>query len=220
MRAFSRASSSWLGSVAGAAALGCALALAAGCAAGTEDPTAPPSPGYPEYPGKADNIGWDVPANAGGGGSAEGDGGGGSGGGAGGEASCPLEAPNTCQSALGLGAIAGDEWGDSVVFTGTTSMWLELLVAEEYWNSVDIGYAAWLDSPAGAFELVIYEGQPGGLASCNALPIKAKDGSHWSSWPDEYGFDDSVWLVLEIRQVASPGCNPEDEWILTVEGGG
>ncbi len=153
----------------------------------------------------------------------------GAGGGGGELGNCTFDAPNTCDTAELIPAIAGDENDPPAVRYGVTSKWYRIRITEENGSILeeDLSYTVTLSSAPGmAYDLVVYQGPQAGNPSCGAPPkvgVVQPNGDQTvhDGWDDDQGIggeDDSVWLIVEVRYVSGDACDAAAQWTLTIQG--
>jgi hypothetical protein len=134
---------------------------------------------------------------------------------------CDYSSPDTCDMAIALAQIDGDQNDDVRTEKGTTSKWFMIYVHEASTKSEQVSYTASLVSPPGVnFDLFVYPGDGNG-PKCLSDPLKAMGSpqSVTQTWPDQGGHDDSMWISLEIRYISgSSDTCPPAPWTLKVEG--
>ncbi|WP_437335876.1 hypothetical protein [Sorangium sp. So ce394] len=145
------------------------------------------------------------------------DGGGGEGGATG---ECDYGSPNTCAGAEDLGEISGDDGGDELTVTGTTSKWFKIKIVDLDDEASSEHFRATLRSPPGMnFDLIVYEG---GLDApdCFASGVRGQGTpeSFYATWDDFPILDDHRWFSLEVRHVDGTTCGDDAAWTLTVSG--
>lgn len=173
------------------------------------------------------------PASTGTTGGAGGEGGTGGDGGTGGMSTnvgggplCDFSAPENCDGAEVLPAIAGDEGNESATRTGVGSKWFKIHI-EEQDSSVfesDLSYRVSLSSPASVnYDVRVYESAELSPPNCNATPITGTGTpeSVSKSWDDSQGIggeNDSIWIIVEVVHVSGDECSADDQWTLQVLG--
>jgi len=139
---------------------------------------------------------------------------------------CDFTAPEVCDGAEPLPAIAGDEDGAPVTRNGHTSKWFKIHVEEQDSGifDADISYTVSLTSPPGAvYALHVYQAAQDSPPNCNAT-VKNGTGNPPSvhdSWDDDQpigGENDSTWVIIEVAHVSGEACSSSDNWTLTVTG--
>ncbi len=137
--------------------------------------------------------------------------------------SCTFAASDACATAQMLPSVAGDTGHDHQSTTGASSAWIAIEVTESNDLPVSLSYKATLTSPPGIeYQLFAYDGSKNGT-NCGANP-KAGSGSPSvvdESWSDNWGSDDSKWIVLEVRHISggeNAACDPTATWTLSVDG--
>lgn len=139
---------------------------------------------------------------------------------------CDFTAPEMCDGAEPLPAIAGDEGNPTATRNGHTNKWFKIHI-EEQDSSIggeDLSYTVSLTSPPGVvYSLKVYPGAEDGPADCNAGVVNGTGNppSVHDSWDDDQGFggeDDSKWLIIEITHVSGELCSSADNWTLLVQG--
>lgn len=141
------------------------------------------------------------------------------------EPMCPN--PLTCQTAMVLGQVSGDEASPDLVTQGSESTWLSFQVTEDN-DSVsgeNVAFTATLQSPAGYdFDLYVWRGAEGATNGCNgtAQQSTAANGvdvvsMSWGEGGVANGADDRRWIAVEIVP-KNDMCDPGSQWVLTIEG--
>lgn len=135
--------------------------------------------------------------------------------------------PGTCQAAMSIGMVSGDQGSASIGGSGTDPTWLRFRVTEDDDSLVgaQLRFTATLTSPGGAnFDLYVYRGMEGGTTGCNGLLMQSTGAGpqdsvtmQWGEGLVPNGLDDSAWVAVEIR-AKDDQCAPPEEWTLTVTG--
>ena len=139
---------------------------------------------------------------------------------------CDFTAPEICDGAEPLPAIAGDEGNPTATRNGHTNKWFKIHIEEQDSGigGEDLSYTVSLTSPPGVvYSLKVYPGGEDGPADCNAGVVNGTGTppSVHDSWDDDQGFggeDDSKWLIIEITHVSGELCSSSDNWTLLVQG--
>ncbi|WP_437317947.1 hypothetical protein [Sorangium sp. So ce385] len=114
----------------------------------------------------------------------------------------------------------GDDGGDELTVTGTTSKWFKIKVIDWEDEASSEHFRATLTSPPGMnFDLIVYEG---GLDApdCFASGVRGQGTpeSFYATWDDFPILDDHRWFSLEVRHVEGTTCGDDAAWTLTVSG--
>lgn len=141
---------------------------------------------------------------------------------------CNFTSPNQCANAEDLGGIAGDEDGEPVILTGTTSKWYVITIEERAsgLSETDLSWRVSLESPAGMnYDLIVHEGPQDGGIDCTGGVYNGSPSGNAESCQHEYdddqglgGEDDTLHLAIEVRYVSGEACGVLDTWRLTIEG--
>ncbi len=140
----------------------------------------------------------------------------------------PCDAPTTCNSAAGLGGVAGDTTVPSLNEAGSEPVWLQVEVSEN-----DSGVFAQamsvtleLDSLGGDWDIRAYLGDPGDSNGCGGTEASSETTGADSvrfDWGESGTFannvDDDAFVAVEIFPKAGE-CTVGSSWALTVTGNG
>jgi hypothetical protein len=141
----------------------------------------------------------------------------GCGGGGGGALDCPA-APQTCNTAIDLGEIIGDD-ENTVPLTraGTGSAFVSALVREVSFDNRSIsvrGTIASIDQTT--YDLLLYVPADSTVSACGRPPIASSNNVVDANWPDTYdGSSQDRKVVFQVRP-RSGTCG--GGWILIIEG--
>ncbi len=139
---------------------------------------------------------------------------------------CDFSAPESCDGAEVLPAIAGDQGNESASRTGVGSKWFKIHIEEEDGSvfESDMSYRVTLASPASVnYDLRVYESAEGAPPNCGATPVTGTGSPEnvSNNWDDSQGIggeNDSLWIIIEIAHVSGDECAADDQWTLQVQG--
>src|SRR6185295_4832908 len=139
------------------------------------------------------------------------------GGGSGGDLNCPA-APQTCDTAIDLGEIIGDD-ENTVPLTraGTGSAFLSALVREVSFDNRSISVRGTIGSiDQTTYDLLLFVPPDSTPSACGRPPLASSNHVVDASWPDTYdGSSQDRKVVFQVRPRAGT-CG--GAWILVVEG--
>jgi hypothetical protein len=132
----------------------------------------------------------------------------------------------TCQQAVSLGSVSGDEGSPVLTTSGEEPTWITFHVTENNRSVAgeEVSFTVTLTSPPDVdFDLYVYRGPDGGNTGCNGTGAssvtEAVDSVHmeWGEGLVANGSDEDAWIAVEIR--AKNGmCVPGAAWSLTADG--
>jgi len=132
----------------------------------------------------------------------------------------------TCQQAVSLGSVSGDEGSPVLTTSGEEPTWVTFHVTENNRSVAgeEVSFTVTLQSPPDVdFDLYVYRGPDGGNTGCNGTGAssvtEAVDSVHmeWGEGLVANGSDEDAWVAVEIR--AKNGmCVPGAVWSLTADG--
>lgn len=139
----------------------------------------------------------------------------------------PCANAGTCNDAIVLGTVSGDEPSPILYASGSEPTWLTFRVTEnnDGLSGESLSFQATLTSPPGYdFDLYAFRGPDGGTTGCGGVADESTGvgtldvvAMSWGEGAVANGGDESAWVAIQI-EVKNGVCDPTAEWTLAVEG--
>lgn len=128
----------------------------------------------------------------------------------------------TCQGAMSLEAISGDDGNDKRTASGYQSAWYRVRASEDVFGNLTLRASAKVTSPAGTtFGVFIYLNENDDQVECSrtvgTTSTNGNDQIVRAEWGDTGFSSDTRDLSIEVRPM-SGACSPSATWQLEIEG--
>lgn len=136
--------------------------------------------------------------------------------------------PGTCNNAMVLGTVSGDENSPKLNAQGSDNAWFTFRVTEDSddFAAEMVAFTVTLTSPVGYdFDLYAFRGEENGTTGCGGVSDDSTGAGAVDvvamSWGEEGpladGDDESSWIAVRIESKTGI-CDPTALWMLEVEG--
>jgi hypothetical protein len=143
----------------------------------------------------------------------------------GGEQAC--SDPGTCNNAMVLGTVSGDESSPNLNAQGSDNAWFTFRVTEnsEEFTGEMVSFTVTLTSPVGQdFDLYAFRGDENGTTGCGGIADDSTAAGavdvvamSWGEGGLADGDDESAWVAVRVESKTGV-CDPTALWMLEVEG--